>query len=74
VNRITFPPREISPELEGTKAGKDGMIEKPTQPSRIVTADLKGIPLLMTSGAFTFHSCNFGHNFFTPSRIFCHFD
>jgi hypothetical protein len=49
------------------------MIEESTQPTRIVTADLKRISLLVASIAFPFHSCDGSHHSVSDAWIFCHF-
>jgi hypothetical protein len=49
------------------------MIEEPTQPAGIVTADLKCVPLLMARIAFPFHSCDGSHHPVPYPWIFCHF-
>jgi hypothetical protein len=74
LNRISFPPRKTTSRLEGQQAGKDVMVEEPTQPARIVTTDLKHIPLLMTSVTATFHSRYCGPDSVPYSWVICHFD
>ncbi len=49
------------------------MIKESTQPTRIVTADLKCIPLLVASIAFPLHTCDGSHHSISYPWIFSHF-
>jgi hypothetical protein len=69
---VPFPPGHASPKLESGKAGKNIMIEKPTEATGIMTAYFKRLSNLMPGAATSFDPTNGSHHPVTDAWIFCH--
>jgi hypothetical protein len=72
LNRISFPPGEISAELERAQAGEDVMVKPAAEPSGVVAADIEGFAHSMRRSAFAFDARNGRSDTISDSRIMSH--
>jgi hypothetical protein len=72
LDRIAFPPGEVSSKLEGGKAGEGTVAEESAQAARVVTTDLESITLLMAGRAAALHVLDCGDDLHASTWICRH--